>query len=237
MKKITLLFLAVIFADLVAAQGFAVVPEERQKRTFDLNAEFNTGFVNIGDASRTVELSYPESKNYNIDLNRTKFELRPSKIVSEPQNEGRWFSLGSRYAKIRQTSFDVNIYPNSTKRNISIPLTVVSTVKDESGFQDIGQKVYQERELDFRVYTDSEIIDTKDPIYEEGALFNSTEGESNERSGLEAEEKNSSTQGSIQGSKKGLTGQTQEVNREINKWTLVFLLGIVISVFVVLREI
>lgn len=238
-------FLAVL-SSFAAAQGFATVGFEQDKRISDLEADFSLGLLNLDNETREVRFSTPVSPDYNVSFTENPLMLQPSEVSSSPEGEGQWYSLGDgRYASINEISFKITVSRTSKYRNFSIPLDVNAVYgnREDSG---ASQTAIQSRTHVFELVTTSQMIEPEqENFYSDGSLFNSSDDET---TGLgrdnhsrqdrgEIMSENVSSEENISEPEKGLTEQNQDENEAVNEWTIIFLLGTIISAVLIAREV
>jgi len=238
-------FLAV-FSSFTAAQGFATVTFDQDKRISGLETDFSLGLLNLDNETREVRFSTPSSSNYNVSFAENPLMLPPSEVSSSPVEDEQWYSLGDgRYASITRISFNVTVSKTSEYRNFSIPVDV-NAVYGNGDSPGASQTAIQSRTHSFDLVTTSQMIEPEqENFYSDGSLFNTSDGEnvdeslenSSDREVSENDSQDDLSEENVSKPEKGLTEQSQDQNEAVNEWTILFLLGTIISAALIAREI
>lgn len=218
---------------------------QEERRVSGLEADFSLGLINLDNETRQVRFSYPENDNYELEFDENPLPLESSTVTSNPEKEAEWYSLGDgRYATIKEIVFQVEIEETAESRNFTIPVTV-NAVYGEGSAGGASQNAIQSRTYSFNLVTTSQSIQpAAEDFYSDGSLFDSQESNTTSGGGEdgEVEEASGSQQGNltrenISEPEKGLTEQSQHENEAVNEWTIMFLLGTIISVVLIAREV
>lgn len=243
-RLIALSILLLVFTAASTAQGFGTIPFEQQKRISGMETKFSLGLINLDDVTREVRFSVENSTNYEVRFEENPVNLDPSEVTSNPLQDIQWYSLGDgRYAEVRELSFNVSVKSDSDSRNLSIPVQV-NAVYGNGENSDTGQTAIQSRTHRFQLVTTSQMIDPQEgDFFNDGSLLNTTENSNSTENRVDKdnfsndkESRNFSGSENISGPEKGLTEQSKDENEAVNKWTIMFLLGTLISVLVITRE-
>ncbi|MFB6241456.1 MAG: hypothetical protein ABEJ36_01475 [Candidatus Nanosalina sp.] len=234
--------LALAMVSPAAAGGFGSFALDSQKKIDDLEAEFGIGLVNLDNVSRKIILDAEEKSGYRVVFGENPVLIQPSRVSSTPEGDGRWFSLGSRYAEVKRIDFRVLLNESADRRRFSIPVTVAAVYSSPRNLTETFQSAYQVRTHVFHLETTSQnIMPTAENIYGGGSLWSPSPGgkvnggsgkNTSVRNRAESTERNTSEERQ----EKGLTQRHQEGNEEINRWTPVFLIGAAVSIGYLLKE-
>ena len=242
-RLIALSVLLVVFTAASTAQGFGTIPFEQEKRISGMETQFSLGLINLDDVTREVRFSVENSTNYEVRFEENPVNLDPSEVTSNPLQDIQWYSIGDgRYAEVREVSFNVSVKSDSDSRNLSIPVQV-NAVYGNGENSDTSQTAIQSRVHRYQLVTTSQKVDpNQEDFFNDGSLLNTTENTVSNEENVNSsnlsnkESSNFSDSENTSEPEKGLTEQSKEGNEAVNKWTIMFLLGTLISVVVITRE-
>jgi|APHM01.1.fsa_nt_gi hypothetical protein len=225
------------------AQGFGAFPFEQEKKISGIEADFSIGLINLDNVTREVKLGVESSENYNITFHQNPVKLDSSVITSNPVDDRQWYGIGNgRYAEIREITFSVSISRDSDAKHLSIPVKVDAVYSNRES-SEVSQKVIQSRVHTFQLSTTSQMVESVDEeFFSDGSLLNATaketssEQKSNTSEDLNQQSQNISNEGTISEPEKGLTDQNKDLDEAVDRWTILFLLGTLVSVVIIAKE-
>ena len=238
--KLTTISAILLFLIIPSILSLGTLSYKSSKETEKLQTSFKIGLINSENISKEIDLGYTSGEDLEVEFERKSFVLEPSEVTRSPKGEG-WVYLGEeKYAKPEKVRFKATISPSSNKRHHSFKVTVTSRSSERTETEaNIKQKILQERELSFNLYTTSGDLNVQkekqeNQEFDKGLWKVEREGEELENNSG----KNISDSRNLSGSpKRNLTHEKQNETKKNNEIvTYGLAAGIVICLIIVVYE-
>lgn len=148
------LFLALVFlASGASASSFGSFPYQVEKHSSDLELKYRIGFINPGPGELEVRLQGESSEEYNLSFETRTLQI-PGETTTEPSGTG-WYHLGDgEYARVHQTSFQVDVSRYREDNRLEIPLRVEASRTGNSSGSGSESRIVQVRNYEYRAVID-----------------------------------------------------------------------------------
>jgi hypothetical protein len=221
--------------------SFGTFPYQIEKQSSDLEVEYRIGFINPSSSPVEVTLSSIDSDEYNLTFSEQEFRVPPGK-TADPSGSG-WYNLGGgEYAKIHETSFSVDISRYRQDNRLSFPINIEAVSLRETADQEgSSAELIQVRNYNYRAEIDPSLRPDSRPEKDSDSSWRDSfwqEDNSESQEDFNLEQNKSSNQDRQRdednqnlknSSKTSVQKEPRSDNTLVNGTTLVFLVGILVS--------
>jgi hypothetical protein len=221
--------------------SFGTFPYQIEKQSSDLEVEYRIGFINPSSSPVEVTLSSIDSDEYNLTFSEQEFRVPPGK-TADPSGSG-WYNLGGgEYAKIHETSFSVDISRYRQDNSLSFPINIEAVSLRETADQEgSSAELIQVRNYNYRAEIDPSLRPDSRPEKDSDSSWRDSfwqEDNSESQEDFNLEQNKSSNQDRQRdednqnlknSSKTSVQKEPRSDNTLVNGTTLVFLVGILVS--------
>lgn len=234
MRNKTILMLAlIIFLPLASADVLMELPKQ-DSNIDSLQKNYNLGFVNTG--SESINLTLNSSSQTDLSISHPQgIILQPSEITSSPEGEG-WYYLGDqRYAKIQYVDFEAAIPRNTNTRSHEFDLSISRVYETKRS----RPNVETVQEAGFTIFSTSENIDTG---FQESSKDTETEDqtqnvEKEKEEHSQFENSGSPNETADNASRTSPSDQLENPSSSVDGVTILLVLGILLAVAWIYREV